>query len=214
MFPSDTASDSVYSIPLLIRYTLSLSIPASRAISSAVRNPTPSISSASLYGFSSIILYTSLPYILYTLFARLLDIPNFCRKTMTFLTSCLSSTKAPISWAFLRDMPFILDSISGSSSITRNVSLPNASTIFLASDGPIPFTAPEERYRRISLSSSAAQTSYREKENCLPYTEWVTYSPESLTFSPSLTACKAPTQVISPVSVVRSNTVYPLSLLE
>ena len=51
-----------YKIPLRIRKSESMRIPTRTAISSAVRNPTPSMSSASRYGFSRIIPYTSCPY--------------------------------------------------------------------------------------------------------------------------------------------------------
>ena len=60
----DFAFAKKYNIPLRTRKSESVRIPAFAAISSAVRKPTPSISSASRYGFSFKIPYTSCPYLL------------------------------------------------------------------------------------------------------------------------------------------------------
>ena len=50
-------------------------------------------------------------------------------------------------------MPLTLASSSGSSSMTRKVSAPKRSTMRAAVAGPMPFTAPDARYRRMAVAS-------------------------------------------------------------
>ena len=67
-----------------------------------------------------------------------------------------------------REIPFILANSCGSSSKMRNASAPKRSTMRAAVDGPIPFTAPDAKYRRIAVASVGKVLSQAVALNCVP----------------------------------------------
>ena len=75
---------------------------------------------------------------------------------MAWRISRFSAIWLPSSRAILELIPFTSASRSGSSSTIRKVSAPNFFTILEARAAPIPFMAPEARYRSMAAASSGA----------------------------------------------------------
>ena len=83
--------------------------------------------------------------------------PYFERNIIASRISRFSAICIEMSMAFFSLMPLTSESLSGSSSMTRNVSSPKALTILFARASPIPLMAPEPRYRCIETASSGIE---------------------------------------------------------
>ena len=162
------AFERIYSTPAMARNLESAVIPTFLAISSAILKPIPSISSASLYGLVSIIVYILLPYSMYIFAESFMLIPNFCKKIIASRMDFFSCICSLMDLASFSLTPFTSASLSGSSSITLRVSILNFLTILFASASPTPFIAEDSRYFCILSSSLGSMISYSSTKSCSP----------------------------------------------
>ena len=135
----------MYFSPHEIRFGLSRSNPILIAMLSAVLKPTPSISSARIYGLSFMTEIDSSLYLLYIFSMIPVLTSYFLRNIISSLTADCFFHSLTMDSYFFCPIPRISRSRSGSLFSTFNDSMPNLSTIIFAKTGPIPFTKPLDK---------------------------------------------------------------------
>ena len=155
-------------IPATILLSLSFSMPIEAAIESAVINPTPSISSTSIYGFFLTFSIVLSPYALNILRLMFIETPSDCKKMTASCALFAFANATENSVALLSDIPCTRASSKGFS-ITSKEDSPKRSTIFCAVTLPSPFISPLERYFFMESSLTGLEIKYLTVSNCLPY---------------------------------------------
>ena len=113
---------------------------------------------------------------------------------MSLIARCFAQLALIFSTAFLPS-PRTFRSLSGSFSMTSNVSFPNAATIFLAVEGPMPLISPLARYCSMPFVLTGRDSWWVLASNWGPYLGCSTQVPSISRTQPGETLGKSPVTV-------------------